>query len=494
MSKPVLEPCLFVIFGATGDLMRRKLLPAIYELSADGSMPEKYAILGVSLETDIDDAKFRGLAREALRVTGAPAHEIASAWCDACLHYQPIGEGDAAGFKSLVGRIEALERNLALTGNRIFYLALPPDAFPGTITALGDAGLSHSGGWTRLVIEKPFGRDLASARELNQLAHRYFDETQIYRIDHYLGKDTVQNLLAFRFGNALFESAWNRDQIESVLISVAEDLGVEGRGAYYETAGALRDMVQNHLTQLLTLTAMEIPSAFEADAIRFEKIKVLRSMAPIAPDDVVFGQYARGREEPQGRPAYREEPHVAPDSNIETYVALRLYIDNWRWQGVPFALRTGKRMPCRLSQIIIRFRCPPVSVFRFSGTRTTYPNVLTITLQPNEGFDLTFEVKEPGQPISLRTQHMDFRYAEAFGALPDAYQTLLLDVLEGDQTLFVHAGEAEASWQLYAPLLEYRGAPPYPYAAGTWGPTEANRLFNREASSCGRDNGCAEKR
>ncbi len=480
MSGPVLEPCLCVIFGATGDLMRRKLLPAIYHLAVQGSLPRQYAILGVSLEAEIDDTKFRGLARQALETTGAFDREPSAAWCDDCLHYQPIGQGDAAAFQALAARIAGLEQTCGLPGNRVFYLALPPEAFPSIISALGEAGLNRSAGWTRLVIEKPFGHDLASARQLNGLAHQYFDEAQIYRIDHYLGKDTVQNLMAFRFGNALFESAWNRDHIERVLITVAEELGIEGRGAYYETAGALRDMVQNHLTQLLTLTAMEVPSAFEADAIRFEKVKVLRSMAPIRPDDAVFGQYTRSEKGRPALPAYREEPRVAPDSKTETYVALRLSIDSWRWQGVPFILRTGKRLPCRLSQIIITFRRPPVSVFKFSNGRTAHPNVLTITLQPNEGFDLTFEVKTPGQPISLRTQHMDFRYADVFGALPEAYQTLLLDVLEGDQTLFVHASEAEASWQLYAPMLERRG-PPDPYPAGSWGPAEARRLLGDEA-------------
>ena len=298
----------------------------------------------------LTDAEFRAWGQAALVEAGFASKQMIARWCETSLHYQPISETSAEAYRTLGSRIDAIEREHKLSGNRVMYLALPPGAFPGTIEALGQAGLNRSKGWTRLVIEKPFGRDLASAQELNALVHRHFDEEQVYRIDHYLGKETVQNLLAFRFGNALFESAWNRDHVKSVQITVAESLGVEKRAAYYEQAGALRDMVQNHLTQLLTLTAMEVPAAFEANSIRFEKVKVLRSIAPITDDALVLGQYGPGKSDGHKARGYRKEPGVAADSQVETFVAMRLAIDNWRWQGVPFYLRTGKRLAKRASR------------------------------------------------------------------------------------------------------------------------------------------------
>ncbi|MEO7403717.1 MAG: glucose-6-phosphate dehydrogenase, partial [Burkholderiales bacterium] len=362
--------------------------------------------------------------------------------------------------------------------NHVLYLALPPTAFSPTIEGLGRAGLHRSAGWTRLVIEKPFGHDLGSALTLNAHVHKYFDEAQVYRIDHYLGKETVQNLLAFRFGNALFESAWNRDHIKSVQIAVAEELGIEQRADYYEHTGALRDMVQNHLTQLLTLIAMEVPAAFEADSIRFEKVKVLRAVAPIGNHAVVFGQYAAGKLGRKKLSSYRDEPDVAARSKTETFVALRLELGNWRWQGVPFYLVTGKRLARRATEITIKFRSPPVALFRSLDGCATHTNVLVITLQPGEGFNLSFEVKSPGDQFTLQTQHMDFRYADAFGPrLADGYETLLLEIVEGDQTLFVHADEAEASWKLYSPLLRRR-LPLQFYAAGSTGPAAAHRLMH----------------
>jgi len=470
VRKSSADPCLFVIFGATGDLMRRKLLPALHQLIGDGLLHDRCHILGVGRDEKLTDERFRRQARAALAEAGPKTPQKARRWCDACVDYQGIGTGGAADYERLAARIAEIERRRGLRGNRVLYLALPPAAFPGTIEALGKAGLNRSKGWTRLVIEKPFGHDLASARALNALVHRYFDEAQVYRIDHYLGKEAVQNLLAFRFGNALFESAWNRDHIESVRITVAEELGIEHRAAYYEQTGALRDMVQNHLTQLLTLTAMEVPAAFEADSIRFEKVKVLRSVAPIRDNAVVFGQYAPGKAERKKLPGYRQEPGVAARSRTETFVGLQLEIDNWRWQGVPFRLCTGKRLARQATEITIDFRRPPVALFRSLDGCATHTNVLVITLQPDEGFDLSFEVKAPAERFTLQTQHMTFRYAEAFGKPRSrGYETLLLEVVQGDQTLFVHADEAEASWRLYAPLLRKRW-PLRSYPAGGPGP------------------------
>jgi glucose-6-phosphate 1-dehydrogenase len=329
------------------------------------------------------------------------------------------------------------------------------------------------------VVEKPFGRDLATARELNNLLHEFYDESQIYRIDHYLGKETVQNILFFRFSNLIFESLWNRDRVKSVQITVAEELGVERRGDYYDTAGALRDMVQNHMTQLLTLVAMEVPASFSADDIREEKVQVLRSIAPPQPSEMITGQYTRGVSEGKEVPGYRDEEKVAPDSQTETYVALRMEIANWRWEGVPFYLRVGKRLARRVSQIIVNFRRPPVSLFEPFGaaaTRSISPNKLVITIQPDEGVDLCFEVKAPGQPVSLKTQRLRFRYQDTFGPTAEAYHTLLLDVLRGDQTLVVRADEVEASWKLFDPMLGSKPLPA-PYAAGTWGPKEADALI-----------------
>lgn len=475
------EPTVFVIFGATGDLARRKILPALYQLHARGLTDNGCLIVGVSRDAAMDDAGFQAFVRDSVPAADRVPSADVDAWATATARYQPVGSGGPSEFTALRTRIEGLEREKGLTANRVFYLSLPPEAFPSTIAGLGAAGLNHSGGWTRLVIEKPFGHDLPSAQELNRLVHQFFDESQVYRIDHYLGKETVQNLLVFRFANAMFESLWKRDHIESVEITVAEELGVEQRAGYYEHAGALRDMVQSHLTQLLALVAMEVPTAFEANAIREEKVKALRSIAPIKLIDAVFGQYAAGRVDGKAVPGYREEPGVSPTSTTESFVALRVCLDNWRWQGVPFYLRTGKRMARRLTEIRVRFRKAPVWMFRSVGDTSPQANTLVITLQPNEGFLLFFEVKAPGDPFRLERLTLHFNYAEEFKMLPEAYQTLLLDLLRGDQTLFVHADEVETAWRIYAPLLE-RTAPPAFYPAGSWGPPEAAAIVpEREA-------------
>jgi len=477
MSDADIERHLFVVFGATGDLMHRKLLPALYHLMAEGPLAGKCVILGVARGDQMDDRKFREMSRTTLTEAGLLGEEEARGWCERCLHYQPIDRGDAKDYHDLAERIATLEHDHDLPGNRAYYMALPPSVFPSTIEGLGEAGLNESPGWTRIVVEKPFGHDLESAKALNALLHRYYDESEIFRIDHYLGKETTQNLLFFRFANLLFESSWNRDRIKSVQITVSEELGVEARAGYYERAGAMRDMVQNHLTQLLALTAMEPPVAFDANAIRDEKVKVLRSIAPIQPDHVIFGQYGGGQIDGETVPGYRKEPDVDPDSSTETYVALSIAINNWRWQGVPFFLRTGKRLKRRLSQIVVDFHRPPISLFQSieSIDDLINSNTLVITIQPDEGFDLYFEVKAPGQPVSLKTKKFSFRYAQTFGTLAEAYQTLLLDIIQGDQTLFVRADEVETSWALYTPILEKPPAPLY-YASGSWGPKEADKL------------------
>jgi glucose-6-phosphate 1-dehydrogenase len=466
---------LVVVLGATGDLMQRKLLPVLYRLTAEGGpAAERCMILGVARSKEHTDASYGELARDALVTFGKVPAAKAKAWAARYVRYCGLGQNTSADFRSLGARIQKLEAEHQLPGNRIFYLALPPSTFPRHITGLGEAGLSKAPGFARLVIEKPFGTDLSSAQALNDLVHRHFDETQVYRIDHYLGKETVQNLLAFRFGNAVFESLWNRDRVRCVEITVAESLGVEKRAGYYDQAGALRDMMQNHITQLLTLAAMEVPARFEARSIRHEKEKVLRSIVPYAAGDVVFGQYAAGEVDGQRVPGYREEEGVAAGSETETFVAARFMVNNWRWQGVPFYVRTGKRLPRRVSELVVTFRRAPVAMFEFNDAAVS-SNRLVVRLQPDEGFDLYFGAKTPGDGFELKTQRLHFGYADAYGDLPDAYQTLLLDVMTGDQTLFVHAEEVETSWRLYTPLLE---EPPrvHPYAAGTWGPVAADQL------------------
>jgi glucose-6-phosphate 1-dehydrogenase len=467
---------LLVVFGATGDLMRRKLLPALYGLSVDGHLPAGSVILGAARSTEFDDASYQSWAAQGLKEFSPFHPDAIDPWCAATLFYQSIRDGTPKDYQALAKRVTALEGKHELDGNRVLYLALPYEAFAPTIAGIGGAGLNRGPGWTRIVIEKPFGRDLDTARALNQLVHQHFDEPSIYRIDHYLGKETVQNLLILRFANVLFESLWSRDRVSKVEITVAEDLGLEGRAGYYDHAGALRDMVQNHLTQLLSLIAMEVPAAYDADSIRNEKVKVLRSITPVRPDQTVFGQYAPGTIDGATVPGYLKEQGVPDGSSTETFVALSLRIENWRWQGVPFYLRSGKRLAKRVTQVVVTFHRPPVTFFKDLDPEDVHSNELVITLQPNEGFDLVFEVKPPGEAMATRTERMRFRYAEQFGNLPDAYQTLLLDVLEGDPTLFVRADEVEASWELYTDILAHPPTPK-PYPAGSWGPPQADKLL-----------------
>jgi len=479
MIKKQIDSHIFIILGATGNLARRKLFPALYQLSTKGALQGKSVILGVSRNKEYNDTTFRDQIKNILETTGLSINDNTfSEWCEKCLHYHSIGEGNLEDYKKLSDRIMELETQ-KLSGNRVFYMALPPNAFPTTIKGLGESGLNKGSGWTRIVIEKPFGNDLESAKDLNNLVHRHFQESQIYRIDHFLGKETVQNLLVFRFANAFFEHLWNREHIESIDIVVAENQGIEKRANYYEQSGALRDMVENHLTQLLTLVAMEPPTTFESDAIRNEKIKILHQITPIKSEDVVFGQYTEGMINGKKVRGYREESGVSPESKTETFVGLRLEIANWRWAGVPFFLFTGKRMPQRLTEIKVRFQCAPVSIFApFGPACSVQPNVLIITIQPDEGFDLKIQVKSLGQPMNLTTQSLNFKYSEAFGSSPDAYEALLLDVINGDQTLFVHSDEVESAWNLYTPLLKL-DKPIRLYPAGSGYPSETDSLYMR---------------
>ena len=433
----------------------------------DSGMSEQSVLLGVSSQ-DLSDDAYRSFARESLHKAGI---DDIDPWCDDRVYFQQVSRG--AGLGSLADKIAAIETRHRLPGNRVFYLAIPPTGVPDVVTGLSSAGLNQSPGWTRVVFEKPFGHDLSSAKELNGLLHRNFDEGQIYRIDHYLGKETVRNLLAFRFANMLFESSWDRDRVDAIEITVAESLGIGKRSAYYDRAGVIRDMLQNHLTQVLALVAMEAPHSFDAEAIRDAKVQLLNSVRHIDLGDLTLGQYGPGQVDGRSVPGYREESDVPPDSRTPTYISLRIDIDNWRWQGVPFYLRTGKRMPVKSSQVVIRFRPPPICLFHGKRDQCEeHQNIIKLILQPNEGFEVSFDVKSPGEALRLSQKQLRFMYADEYDRLPDAYQTLLYDVIQGDQTLFVRADEVEASWRLCDPIVEAaeEDHPLDSYSAGTWGP------------------------
>ncbi|MBI3979510.1 MAG: glucose-6-phosphate dehydrogenase [Chloroflexi bacterium] len=484
------EPCVVVIFGATGDLTRRKLVPALYDLVREGLLPSNVTIVGFA-RRPLSDAAFRAQLREGVEqfAEARPLHP--ELWEDfaAGITYLAADFEDPMGYRELARLLDRLDAERGTLGNRLFYLATPPSAYAPIIAQLGAAGLNRSTGWARIIVEKPFGHDLQSAHELNEQLLAVFRESQVFRIDHYLGKETVQNILALRFGNGIFEPLWNRQFIDHVQIAVAESIGVEGRGRYYEEAGALRDMVQSHMFQLLSLVAMEPPALFAATAVRNEKVKVLQSIRPIRPEQVaestVRAQYVAG---PTGSGivrGYLEEPGVSLASRTETYVALQLEIDNWRWAGVPFYLRHGKRLARRETQIAIVFRLPPTMLFGRNGASALEPNVLALRIQPDPGISLRFGAKVPGPAMRLRAVHMDFLYGASFGAAEhDAYERLLLDAILGDSTLFTRRDEVEAAWALIDPIREgwqtMKEAPLPTYLAGSWGPAASAGFIARE--------------
>ena len=474
------DGCILVIFGGSGDLTRRKLLPAVYNLAEANHLPEKFAIVAIA-RPSIDQTEYRAQMRE--RVTDAEGEPLdPQKWrpIEQRLDYVSGEFNDPALYENLLRRLDQIASHQGIPPNYLFYLAIPPDLFAEVARRLSDAGLTREDrGWRRVVIEKPFGYDLASARTLNEQLAAGLKESQIYRIDHYLGKETVQNILAFRFANGIFEPIWNRRYVDHVQMTVAEEVGVEGRGSYYDNAGALRDMVPNHMFQLLTLVAMEPPISFRAEDVRDEKVKVLHAMPPLSAEDVrrhvVRGQYE----------GYTREPKVAPDSRTETFVAMRLVVDNWRWAGVPFYLRTGKRLARRWTEIAVTFRRAPFMLFRETPVPCMNPNTLVLRIQPDEGISLSFDAKVPGPLERLGTVTMDFNYAEYFAVEPSTgYETLLFDVMTGDQTLFHRMDIVEAGWQIVDPILAAwrsdRSAPPATYRQGSSGPPEADLLIERE--------------
>jgi glucose-6-phosphate 1-dehydrogenase len=482
------DPCAIVIFGASGDLTKRKLIPALFELAACQSLARRFAIIGFA-RTEMSDAAFQDSVAKAVH-ENATCHvqdEDLRRFTQSFVYV--AGDYDQAdAFDKLSRRLDEFERERHLEGNRLYYLATPPAVYPKVIAQIKKAGLAkpaNENSWVRIIIEKPFGHDLISAKKLNRTILEAFEETQVYRIDHFLGKDTVQNVLALRFGNGIFEPLWNRNYVDHIQITAAETLGVEQRAAFYENTGALRDMVQSHLLQLVSLTAIEPPANFDATAVRNEKLKVLQALRPCAPETVaatvVAGQYTEGQIDGQDVAGYHQEPGVHLDSKTESFVAAKVLIDNWRWADVPFYIRTGKRMRRRVTEVAINFRRAPHLLFRGQELDT---NTMVLNIQPEEGISAGFHVKLPGQKMRLARVSMDFSYLAAFGANErSAYATLLNDCMRGDATLFDRADGVEAAWAFVQPILdvwERQGRPVQPYPAGSWGPHESDELLSRD--------------
>ncbi|MFW6146522.1 MAG: glucose-6-phosphate dehydrogenase [Planctomycetota bacterium] len=491
-SQTKTTPFVMVVFGASGDLAHRKIMPAIYELCHGKAWPAKAMVVGYS-RSDLDTGAFRDGLREAVEANARSAFD-ADVWADlaARIHYHRGEYDNREHVAGLREHLESLTAEADIPPNYLFYLSTPPGKFDDVIEQLGASGLARKGAgrdepWSRMVIEKPFGRDLGSARRLNKLLGEVFDEAQVYRIDHYLGKETVQNLLVMRFANSVFEPIWNQKYIDHVQVTAAETSGVNGRGSYYDSAGALRDMLQNHMMNLLCLVAMEAPASLAADAVRDEKVKVLRSLRPIPPDcaaaGVIRAQYDAGEVNGKAIPAYLDERGVAPDSSTETFIALKLDIDNWRWAGVPFFVRTGKALARRVTEIVIQFKDVPPVLFNRPPTGPMRPNLLVVRVQPDEGISMRFQVKQPGSPLRIEAVPMHFGYAGTFGhkQVPEAYERLILDAVTGDPTLFIRSDEIEAAWAFVTPILAgcdlVRDNALPRYAPGSWGPRQADDLI-----------------
>ena len=485
------DPSVIVLFGATGDLAHRKVIPALYQLWRTNLLPHEFMLLAVG-RRPYDDETFRAEILKALEDHSRVLPLDTEAWATFAerIAYQHLDFDDPSGFEGLAARLDGIDTEHGTRGNRLFYLATQPSQFAEIVTQLGRVGLdheTHDGGWRRIVIEKPFGHDLDSAKRLNREVGKVFREAQVYRIDHYLGKETVRNLLVFRFGNGIFEPLWNRRYVDHVQITVAESIGIETRGAFYEQTGASRDVLQNHLLQLVSLVAMEPPATFEANALRDEKVKVLRAIAVAPPGvsaSVVRGQYGPGWVAATQVPGYRQEHDVDPESETETFVAARFMIDDWRWSGVPFYVRTGKRLPKRATEIAIQYREVPHRLFKDEGVEPD-ANLLAIRIQPDEGIMLRFGAKVPGLGLDVRSVTMDFTYGSAFSVdSPDAYETLILDALQGDASLFTRADEVEEAWGIVDPIIDAwatSGSSDIPvYDAGTWGPAAADELLARD--------------
>jgi len=484
-------PCILVLFGASGDLVKRKLIPALYNLVREKLLPDEFAVVGFARRDTSSDDFREQMRRNLMEYATDEFSDDDWKWLESRLYFVAGSFDDADAYRQLDEKLTEVDTTWHTGGNVLFYLAASPEYFGVIVEKLSAAGMVKqvNGRWRRVVIEKPFGRDLASARELNKKLLGFLEEGQIYRIDHYLGKETVQNILVFRFANGIFEPIWNRRYVDHVQITVAEAIGVEGRGGYYEQAGALRDMVPNHIFQLISLVALEPPISFYADAVRDEQSKVLRAIQPMAPEDVltkaVRGQYGAGRIGERHLVDYRQEDRVDSLSKVETFVAMKVEIDNWRWKDVPFYLRVGKALPQRLTEIVVQFRRPPFALFRDTTIMDLDPNQLVIRVQPDEGISLSFGAKIPGATMRIGSVDMDFDYSDHFGSeVATGYERLLHDAFLGDQTLFQRADMVEAGWDVVQPVLDVWGAlaaRDFPnYAAGTWGPKESVDLLARD--------------